>query len=71
MKVYINRGPSSEFYASDLYEDYGTWETGSVEAEISAEDWLAANKTTRDYWQLQDRFEELYKSGKYLRGDKE
>ena len=67
MKIYIDRDTSSEYSATDLYED---WRKYMVEAEMSDEDWLAANKVIRDYWNLQDVFEKLYEAGMSTRGDK-
>jgi hypothetical protein len=67
MKIYIDRDTSSEYSATDLFED---WTKYIIEAEMSDADWLAANKIVRDYWKLQDRFEKMYEAGKSLRGDK-
>ena len=67
MKIYIDRDVSSEYSATDLFED---WMGGMVAAEMSDEDWLAANKVIRDYWNLQDVFEKLYEAGKSIQGDK-
>ena len=67
MKIYIDRDTSSEYSATDLYED---WQKYMVEAEISEEDWLKYNKAVRTYWDWQDKLENLFEAGKSLRGDK-
>jgi len=67
MKIYIDRDVSSEYSATDLYED---WRGYMVEAEMSDADWLEGNRIVRAYWDFQDKLEKLYEAGKSLRGDK-
>ena len=67
MKIYIDRDVSSEYSATDLYEDWGGY---MVEAEISDADWLEGNRITSAYWKFQDKLHGLYDAGKSLRGDK-
>jgi tryptophan 2,3-dioxygenase len=68
VKIYIDRDTSSEYSATDLYEDWGKY---MVEAEMSDADWLEFNKVVRNYWDFQDKLEKLYEAGKgSLRGDK-
>lgn len=67
MKIYIDRDTSSEYSATDLYED---WQKYMVEAEISEEDWLKYNKAVRTYWDWQDKLEKLFEAGRSTRGDK-
>lgn len=69
MKIYIDRDTSSEYCATDLYEN---WQKHTVEAEMSDADWLEFNKAARKYWMWQDKLCALYEAGKgSLRGDKE
>jgi tryptophan 2,3-dioxygenase len=67
VKIYIDRDTSSEYSATDLYED---WQKYMVEAEISEEDWLKYNKAVRTYWDWQDKLEKLFEAGRSTRGDK-
>jgi hypothetical protein len=60
-KIYIDRDTSSEYSATDLYED---WMQYMVEAEISEEDWLKCNKVVQAYWMWQDKLCDLYEKGK-------
>jgi len=67
MKIYITRDISSEYAASDLYEDSQYMES---EAEVTEEFWKKYNLAQREYWNLQDELEKLYEAGKSTRGDK-
>ena len=63
MRIYIDRDVSSEYSATDLYED---WFIGGymVEAEMSDADWLEGNRITSAYWKFQDKLHELYDAGR-------
>ena len=61
MRIYIDRDVSSEYSATDLYEDWGSY---MVEAEMSDADWLEGNRITSAYWKFQDKLHELYDAGK-------
>ena len=67
MRIYIDRDVSSEYSATDLYEE---WRGYMVGAEMSDADWLEGNMIVRAYWDFQDKLEKLYEAGKSLRGDK-
>jgi hypothetical protein len=65
VKIYIDRDTSSEYFATDLYENYADYTRfGIIEAEMSDEDWLAFNKAVRTYWDWQDKLCDLYEKGK-------
>jgi hypothetical protein len=67
VKIWIDRDTSSEYSATDLYEDWGEY---MVAAEMSDDDWLEYNKAVQAYWRWQDKMEKLYEAGKgSLRGD--
>lgn len=67
IKIYIDRDISSEYSATDLYED---WRNYMVAAEVTDAEWLEGNKIVRAYWDFQDKLEKLYEAGKSTRGDK-
>ena len=61
IKIFIDRDTSSEYSATDLYED---WRTYMVEAEITDAEWLEGNKVVQAYWTWEDKLEKLYEAGK-------
>lgn len=67
IRIYIDRDTSSEYCATDLYED---WQQYAVEAEMSDADWFEFNKAVQTYWKWQDKLEKLFEAGKSTRGDK-
>jgi len=64
MRIYIDRDVSSEYSATDLCEDWGSYGEGMVGAEISDAEWLEGNKIVRAYWDFQDKLEKLYEAGR-------
>ena len=64
MRIYIDRDVSSEYSATDLCEDWGSYGEGMVGAEMSDADWLEGNMIVRAYWDFQDKLEKLYEAGR-------
>lgn len=67
MHIWIDRDVSSEYSATDLFED---WRKYMVEAEVTDAEWLEDNKVVEAYWKLQDKYERLFEAGKSTQGDK-
>lgn len=66
MKIYIDRDMSSEYDATDLYED----SPNLVEADVTNEFWKKYNRVQREYWDIQDKLHALFEAGKSTWGDK-
>lgn len=68
MKIYISKEPSSEYFASDLYEDAAHREG---EVEVTEEFWVRFNRIQREYWDMQDALQDLLETRQSMsiRGD--